>query len=214
MARKSEGQKMTNFDERAKDWDTDPMKVNRAKTVAEAIRGAIPLTAEMSALEYGCGTGLLSFALQPDLGQITLADTSQGMLDVLADKIFASGVGNITPLRLDLSADPLPDSPFNLTYSLMTLHHIEDAKGILQKFHALLKPGGWLCVADLDKEDGTFHTDGATDVHLGFERGELQGWVAEAGFADVKFSTVYEIKKKIQGVEKTFPVFLMTAQKA
>jgi len=205
---------MTNFDERAKDWDADPMKVNRAKTVAQAIRSAIPLTENMSALEYGCGTGLLSFALQSDLGQITLADTSQGMLDVLAEKISAFDVSNMRPLRLDLSADPSPDSPFDLTYSLMTLHHIPDAKAILKKFHALLAPGGWLCIADLDKEDGTFHTDGTSDVHLGFERGELQKWVEDAGFVDVKFSTAFEIKKKIGEAEKIFPVFLLIAQKA
>jgi len=65
----------------------------------------------------------------------------------------------------------------------------------------------------LDKEDGSFHTDGTTDVHLGFERAELQKWVEEAGFADVKFSTAYEIKKKIDGIEKIFPVFLLTATK-
>lgn len=205
---------MTNFDERAKDWDSDPMKVIRAKAVAEAIRGAIPLTQKMSALEYGCGTGLVSFAFQSDLGQITLADASQGMLDVLTEKIAASGVANMKPLRLDLSTDPLPDQPFDLTYSLLTLHHIKDAKGILKKFHALLVSGGWLCIADLDKEDGTFHTDGTTDVHLGFERAELQSWVEDAGFVNVKFSTAFENKKKIDGVEKIFPVFLLTARKA
>jgi ubiquinone/menaquinone biosynthesis C-methylase UbiE len=98
---------MTNFDERAKDWDSDPKKVERARTVADAIRKAIPLSREMTALEYGCGTGLLSFALQEELGQITLADTSQGMLDVLTEKISASGVRNMKPLRLDLTTDPL-----------------------------------------------------------------------------------------------------------
>jgi ubiquinone/menaquinone biosynthesis C-methylase UbiE len=91
---------MTNFDERAKDWDSDPMKVIRAKTVAEAIRGAISLTKDMSALEYGCGTGLLSFALQADLGNITLADTSQGMLDVLAE--------NICRMRRTCTSPPRP----------------------------------------------------------------------------------------------------------
>ncbi len=34
---------MTNFDERAKDWDSDPKKVERARAVAETIRKAIPL---------------------------------------------------------------------------------------------------------------------------------------------------------------------------
>ena len=71
---------MTKFDERAKDWDSDPEKVERARAVAEAIRSAIPFTSKMTALEYGCGTGLLSFAFQADLGQITLADTSQGIV--------------------------------------------------------------------------------------------------------------------------------------
>jgi ubiquinone/menaquinone biosynthesis C-methylase UbiE len=205
---------MTNFDERAKDWDSDPKKVERARAVAEAIRNAIQITTDMSALEYGCGTGLLSFALQSDLGQITLADTSQGMLDVLTEKIVDAGVTNMRPTRLDLSTDLLPAERFNLTYSLMTLHHIEDAKGILKKFHALLNPSGVLCIADLDKEDGSFHTDGTTDVHKGFERAELQTWVEDAGFADVKFSTAYVIKKKIGDSEKIFPVFLLTARKA
>src|SRR5215216_6340801 len=204
---------MTNFDERAKDWDSDPKKVERARLVAEAIRRAIPLSREMKALEYGCGTGLLSFALQSDVGQITLADTSQGMLKVLSEKIARAGVTNMHPVRLDLASDPLPAERYDLTYSLMTLHHIQDANGILVKFRDLLTPHGYLLVADLDKEDGTFHTDGTTDVHLGFERGELRKTVENIGFENVTFSTVYEIKKKIGNEEKTFPVFLMTAQK-
>lgn len=204
---------MTNFDERAKDWDSDPKKVERARAVADSIRAMIPLTREMSALEYGCGTGLLSFALQPDLGDITLADTSQGMLDVLAEKIQSAGVDNLRGLRLDLSVDPLPAQKFHLTYSLMTLHHIHDVDDILKKFHALLHPHGVLLVADLDAEDGSFHTDGATDVHKGFARADLQKRVEAIGFVNVKFTTAYVIKKKVDNAERLFPVFLMSAQK-
>lgn len=205
---------MTNFDERAKDWDSDPKKVERARVVAEAIRKAIPLEHSMKALEYGCGTGLLSFALQPDLGQITLADTSQGMLDVLADKITAAKVTNMRAIRLDLESDPVPAERFDLTYSLMTLHHIHDVRKVLIKFHDLLVPHGYLLVADLDKEDGSFHTDGTTDVHKGFDRLELQRIAEEIGFKNVGFSTAYAITKKICNEDKTFPVFLMTAQKS
>ena len=204
---------MTNFDERAKDWDSDPKKVERACVVADAIRKAIPLSSEMNALEYGCGTGLLSFALQEDLGQITLVDTSQGMLTVLREKIADAGVTNMRPVRLDLSTDPLPNEKYHITYSLMVLHHVPDAKGILGRFHDVLKPNGYLIIADLDKEDGSFHTDGTTDVHKGFGRTELQKWVEAAGFGNVRFSTVYEIKKRIGNKEKVFPVFLMVAQK-
>src|SRR5512143_1660226 len=125
---------MTNFDERAKDWDSDPDKVQRARAVADAIRKVIPLSNQMKALEYGCGTGLLSFALQSDLGQITLADTSQGMLDVLSEKIASANVTNMKPVRLDLASDPLPSERYDLTYSLLTLHHIRDVDDMLVKF--------------------------------------------------------------------------------
>jgi ubiquinone/menaquinone biosynthesis C-methylase UbiE len=204
---------MTNFDERAKDWDSDPKKVERARVVAEAIRNIIPLSKNMKALEYGCGTGLVSFALQEDLSQITLADTSQGMLDVLGDKIAKADVANMHPVRLDLASDPLPVEKYHITYSLLVLHHVHDARGILRKFYDVLEPNGYLLVADLDKEDGSFHTDGTTDVHLGFERSELQEWTEAIGFGNVQFSTAYEIKKEINGKEKAFPVFLMVAQK-
>ena len=204
---------MTNFDERAKDWDADPARVERARAVAEAIRRTTPLTKDMKALEYGCGTGLVSFALQSDLGQITLADTSQGMLDVLTQKIENAQVPNMHPVRLDLASDPLPGQRFDVTYSLLTLHHIHDVDTILGKFCDVLVPQGILLIADLDKEDGSFHTDGTTDVHLGFDRGELQKKVESAGFGNVTFSTAYEIKKKIGDEEKTFPVFLMSARR-
>jgi ubiquinone/menaquinone biosynthesis C-methylase UbiE len=204
---------MTNFDERAKDWDSDPKKVERARVVADAIRKAIRLSTGMKALEYGCGTGLLSFALQSDLGSITLADTSRGMLDVLDAKIAGAGVTNMHPVRLDLTHDPLPAERYDLTYSLMTLHHIQEVNDILVKFRDLLVSKGYLLVADLDKEDGSFHTDGTTDVHPGFNRDELQKIVEDSGFTNVTFSTAYEIKKQIGNEEKTFPVFLMTAQK-
>ena len=204
---------MTNFDERARDWDSDPKKVERARTVADAIRMAVRLSNDMAALEYGCGTGLLSFALQPDLGEITLADTSQGMLDVLREKINSARVGNMHPVRLDLTSAPLPAERYDLTYSLMTLHHIQDVRSMLTKFYDLLVPNGLLLVSDLDKEDGSFHTDGTTDVHLGFDRDELRGMVKEVGFSDITFTTVYEIRKQIGNEEKVFPVFLMAARK-
>ena len=205
---------MTNFDERAKDWDSDPMKVERARVVADAIRKSVPLTADMSALEVGCGTGLLSFALQADLGPITLADTSQGMLDVLAEKIAAAGVTNMRPVKLDLTTDPLPTERYAITYSLLTFHHVHDTRTLLEKFHAVLEPNGILLVCDLDKEDGTFHTDGTTDIHLGFDRAELQKQTEAAGFGEVTFSTPYVIRKEIKdGTEKEFPLFLMSARR-
>jgi ubiquinone/menaquinone biosynthesis C-methylase UbiE len=204
----------TYFDERAQNWDANPLRVERARVTAQAIRETVPLRPGMSALELGCGTGLLSFALQPDFASITLADTSQGMLDVLSDKIRAAGVDNLYPLRLDLASDPLPASRFDVIYSLMTMHHIPNTDQTLRQCHALTAPGGYLCIADLEKEDGSFHQDTPDfDGHNGFDRGVLKNKVEAAGFGNVRFSTIFHVKKQIDGAEKAFPMFLMTAQR-
>ena len=201
---------MVDFDRRAKDWDEAPGRAERANAVAAAIREQLALSRAMTALEYGCGTGLLSFALQADLGHITLADSSSGMLEVLREKIARAGIDHMTPLRLDLVVDALPLERFNLIYTLMVLHHIPDTAKILDCFHALLQPGGFLCVADLDKEDGSFHSHEADfDGLNGFDRKGLGTELEKVGFIHIRFSTCYTMKK----AEQAYPLFLMVAEK-
>ena len=202
------------FDQKALEWDSSPARVERARVVAEAIRFNVPLSSRLTALEYGCGTGLLSFALQPDLGNISLADSSQGMLDVLCLKISAAKVKNMQLLYLDLCTDPLPDATWDLVYSLMVLHHITDTEQILASFYLLLNPAGFLCIADLDEEDGTFHASDVEGVHHGFNRQRLEQQTRAAGFKSVQFSTVFTMQKETaDATQKSFPLFLMTAKK-
>lgn len=203
---------MTDFNLRARDWDNDPLKVERARKVADAIRKNVRLTPDMTALEYGCGTGLLSFALQSSLGSITLADSSAGMLEVLREKIAASGIHNMNPLRLDLATDPLLDQRFDIIYSMMTLHHIVDTRKVLADFYTLLDQPGKLFIADLDREDGSFHGAGF-DGHNGFDQAELTADLEQAGFGQVRFSTVYEMVKEVGGKPRSYPLFLMVAEK-
>lgn len=205
---------MSRFDEEAQDWDT-PESQERAENIADAIRSHVPLSNEMSAFEYGCGTGQLSFELRETLGPITLADNSEGMLEVLRDKIKAESADNMKPVKLDLTNDPLPAKRYDLVYTMMTLHHIPDTRHILSQFYELLNPGGYLCVADLDEEDGSFHGHDVDDVHKGFDRKKLAGLVEKSGFSNVHFSTAYQMEHEIneKGDTKVFPIFLMVAQK-
>jgi ubiquinone/menaquinone biosynthesis C-methylase UbiE len=201
---------MLDFDDKAKTWDSDPVKVERAFAVAAAIRQQVPLSTAWSALEYGCGTGLLSFALRPYLGQLTLADSSPGMLAVLAEKIAAAKASNMQPIQLDLTTDSLPADRYDLIYTLMTLHHVEDIDRILGDFRALLRSRGRLCMADLDLEDGSFHGAGFTG-HKGFDRETLWQQLLKAGFGDVEFLTCYILKKATDRGIRNYPLFLAVA---
>ena len=202
------------FDTKAREWDENPVFKDRGLKIADAIRRTVPLRRDMQALDYGCGTGLLSFPLKDELGAILLADSSPGMLQVLAGKIAAQGVDNMTPAKLDLLADPPPVQRFDLIYTAMTLHHVPDTDRILGIFRDLMKPGAYLCIADLDKEDGSFHGI-EIDVHHGFDRADLTRRATQAGFADVAFQTVFNIAKdQPTGAARDYPVFLMTARRA
>ncbi len=200
------------FDSKAREWDDNPVFVERGLKIAEAIRKAVPLHRHMNALDYGCGTGLLSFPLKDELGAILLADSSEGMLAVVAEKIAAQHAPNMTPMKLDLMADALPAQRFDLIYTSMTLHHVPDTDAILRIFHGLLNPGGTLCIADLDKEDGSFHGP-EVDVHHGFDRADLSRRAARAGFNDMHFQTVFGIAKEHATGTRDYPVFLMTARR-
>ncbi len=204
---------MNDFNQKAKDWDARPIRIERARAVAEGIKARVRLTPQMAAFEYGCGTGLLSFALQPYLGHITLADSSPGMLAVLQEKIAASGIRNMAPLQLDLLTDSLPADRYQLIYTLMTLHHIGATDKVLRAFYTLLDDSGHLCVADLDTEDGTFHEE-EFHGHLGFDRNELSEKARQAGFRTTHFTTVFHMIRDVNGVSKDFPIFLMVAEKS
>ncbi len=202
----------THFDSKARQWDDNPVFQERGLKIAQAVRQAVPLSKHMRALDYGCGTGLLSFPLKDALGTILMADSSSGMLEVVAEKIAAQGVTNMTPMNLDLLVDPPPARQFDLIVTSMTLHHVPDTDHILHILHDLLNPGGYLCIADLDKEDGSFHGP-EVDVHHGFDQADLTRRTSQAGFTDIRFQTVFTITKERETGAQDYPVFLMTARR-
>lgn len=202
---------MNEFDRKAREWDKDSRRNLMARTVAQNIRSRVPLSDHMRSFEYGCGTGLLSFALQPFLGYMLLADSSEEMISVTREKIAQRGLKNMKAVRTDLTVESPPDDEFDLIYSQMTLHHVSDIPEILSVFSSMLRKPGYLCIADLDREDGSFHGEGFSG-HKGFDRSELGLMAETAGFSDIGISTVFHISRKNEnGAEKEYPMFLLTA---
>ncbi|MCX7709930.1 MAG: class I SAM-dependent methyltransferase [Clostridia bacterium] len=204
---------MENFDELALTWDNEPKRIQRAKIVADEIMKAIPGLSEMSGLEYGCGTGLLSFFLQPRLKHITVGDNSQGMLKVLTQKVENAKIKNMSPVMLDLSEGAGIHGQYDIIYTLMTLHHIVDTDKVIDAFSRMLKTSGYLCIADLDKEDGSFHGEGFIG-HNGFDQEELTEKLEKYGFDQIKWKICFEnIRKSEDGTERKYPLFMMIGKR-
>lgn len=202
---------MSEFDEKAATWDDDPSRVERAEEIANKLQAAVNLSKVKTALEYGSGTGLLSFCLRNEIDQITMLDESIEMTKVAEEKCTQQGITNLLPLQMNLLEDPLPDERFDLIFVMLTLHHVEDVEGLIGIFRLLLNPGGRLAIIDLEKEDGSFH-DGPFHGHKGFEKNHLENMLTETGFSSINYSICYTIKKEMENGQKDFPMFLMTAE--
>ncbi len=144
------------FDDAALHWDT-PERIERANKLAASILHAIGDAPKDTALEFGCGTGLLSFALREHFQRIDCVDASEGMLYVLRQKTETAGASNIVASDSGLLAQKEYAGAFDVIYSSMVFHHITDVEAQLRTLSPLLKPNGLLITIDLDKEDGSFH---------------------------------------------------------
>lgn len=203
------------FNALAAQWDDSPLRAGIARAVAAAVAGTLPLRPDMRALEYGCGTGLVSVLLADRVGHIVAADVAPNMLQVLDDKCRRAGLDNIETRRLDLTVDPPPAERFDLIFSSMTLHHIEDVDGVLGTLAGLLAPGGRLALADLDREDGSFHGPDVPGVfHAGFERARLMDRLRALGLVEVAACTAHTVHKTGPGgAPRAYPIFLISARR-
>jgi ubiquinone/menaquinone biosynthesis C-methylase UbiE len=206
--------KKRNFDKEATNWDQVPERVKVAQDIARSMIRELTLMPDMDVLDFGCGTGLLTLALQPFVRSITGVDSSRGMLDVFKTKIKEQNLGNVKANYLDLDKGDVLDSSYHLIVSSMTLHHVKEIGSLLKLFHQVLRPSGTICIADLDLDDGQFHSNNDGVFHFGFDRVILHKIFTEAGFDNVQdISAAEVVKPTFNGEVRQFTVFLMIGQK-
>jgi len=202
------------FDKEAAQWDSNPGRVKLAVDVGAAIISIIPITKNMTVIDFGCGTGLLTMKLQPIVKSITGVDNSPGMLAMLQKKIADHGLNNVLTQHVDFEKDQHIVGQYDLIVSSMVLHHIPNTVELFKEWLELLRPNGQICFADLDTEDGTFHGDNTGVHHLGFDRSKLKQLLLETGYIDVRDITATIMSKEVEGKQREFSVFLITATKS
>ena len=195
------------FEQKAGDWDASQMRTQLSSAIGASILEHVPLENTMDVMDFGAGTGLLTGHIAPRVRQVAAVDTSTSMLEQLAAK--PEFKGKVTTICQDITASPL-DSRFDLIISAMAMHHVEDTRNLLETFARHLQSEGRIALADLDKEDGSFHPAETEGVyHQGFDRDELAAIIADSGFQNIRFETAHTVDKE----GKQYPIFLVMANK-
>ena len=199
--------RVDHFKHKSKSWDMNSKRVKNAKSIASLIVKNIKFNGTMEIMDLGAGTGLLSYFIAPHVSKIIAVDNSPSMLEEFKSK--ASEFDSQTEVvEADISKEELNRS-FDGIISSMTIHHVKDTKALFLKLYNMLNAGGFIAIADLDSEDGSFHSDDTGVYHYGFDRMELEAIAKKVGFKDIKFDLASIIDKP----HCTFSVFLMTAVK-
>ena len=195
------------FKDKSKGWDANEQVQLLSQAVGSLIVQHVPLNDDMTVMDFGAGTGLISSHVAQRVKQIIAVDVSVAMLNNLAAKPELKEKVRIA--CQNILTTPINEK-FDLIMSAMALHHVDDTPTLIKTFAEHLKPGALIALADLDRENGSFHPPGTEGVfHCGFDRNALQTVLEDSGFEDIHFRTAHTVHKE----EKNFPVFLVTARK-
>ena len=194
------------FKDKAENWDKDTTKKSTPLSIAEAIKKKFDLNKDMSIMDFGVGTGLLGFEIAKEVKKVFGVDMSPSMLRKLREKNTPEL--SIEALEQDIVKEPLSDI-FDGIISSMTLHHVEDLEAFFHSIYKNLSEDGFIAIADLEKEDGSFHSDNTGVYHFGFLEETLCEIVKKCGFKDVIFENIATIYKP----QRDFGVFLLSAKR-
>jgi ubiquinone/menaquinone biosynthesis C-methylase UbiE len=204
---------MNEFDIKASGWDENPIHHARSEAIAKEMLRLLPIKKEMSAMEFGAGTGILSFMLKDFFNDIILMDSSTEMVNVANKKIDATGAKNLKTIVFDLEHETYSGKPFDLIFTQMVLHHVNDIEKLFGNFYKILNPNGFLAISDLYTEDGSFHDEGFSG-HNGFNVEDLTLTLNKCNFRVSSAEQCFTINRKIsEKVTNLYPVFLLIANR-
>ncbi len=203
-------QEPNRFDKLAKEWDSKPQRVESALKFVDHIKQTINKDiSDFELLDYGCGSGLVSYGFAQDVKSIIGLDYSQEMINRYNEKSKELNFEHIKGEIHNINHEKIDNNRFDLAVTNMTMHHIKDISNFIRVLKSSLKLDGYLYIADLTLEDGTFHSMGNEDVeHFGFDKDILYKEFIDAGFTNINFEIIQVIKKE----DIEYPIFSISGR--
>ena len=117
----------------------------RAPDLADRVRRLLgPFTGSEVALDAGCGTGALAFALAPFVVEVVGVDTNVEYLDAGRE----AAPGNVRFAEGDVMSLPFDYAAFDIVCCHRVLHHVRRPELAVSELARVTRPGGKLFIAD------------------------------------------------------------------
>ena len=121
------------------------LQVERAVDLADRVRRLLgPFIGTEAALDAGCGTGALAFALAPSVAEVVGVDTRADYLDAGRETAPA----NVRFVEGDVTELPFDYASFDLACCHRVLHHVHRPELAVSELARVTRAGGRLFIAD------------------------------------------------------------------
>jgi ubiquinone/menaquinone biosynthesis C-methylase UbiE/DNA-binding transcriptional ArsR family regulator len=178
------------FASRAADWDQIRALHAPEERVEAALIAMIGSNPYRNLLDLGTGTGRMLELLAPRASRAVGVDQSAAMLALARSRIDEAGLRQVSLRQGDIYAPPVERNAYDLVVIHQVLHFLDDPARALSEAARALAPGGRLAVVDFDAHDQEFLRDEFAHRRLGFSVPEVQGFLVEAGLANIRFDRV------------------------
>ncbi len=113
---------------------------------------AAGLTPTMEVLDLGCGTGRLSIEIAEFLtsGKVVGIDRSAGIILAARSALKRQSIANLTFQESSSENIDLPDASCDFVYARLLFQHLSKPQLTLAEIRRVLKPGGIVCIVDVD----------------------------------------------------------------
>ncbi|MFW5908289.1 MAG: ArsR/SmtB family transcription factor [Desulfosalsimonas sp.] len=133
-------------------------------------------------VDLGCGTGELLWTMKNHAAKVIGVDSSARMLEE-ARKRFSGEHGGSVEIRLgEIEHLPMGDNEADLAVISLVLQYLQDPQQGISEVGRILKPGGDLILAELDRHENESLKTVYGVKWQGFDRHALSLWLEESGF--------------------------------
>ena len=112
------------------------------------------LSASMTVVEYGCGTGSTALIHAPCVAHIDAVDISESMLRIAEQKRLDANIENITFHQATIEGFKAPQESYDVAMAMSLLHLLSDKEQALAEIYSQLKPGGYFISSTIFMSEG------------------------------------------------------------